>query len=287
MQKNSKKNLTSFLELPCIYSVSSVVMTPYWAEHWHVNRPIELIHVLKGKVKIQFSYRSYIQGNEGNTLIIPPSIKHKDYFDKDDTLILFYIHFGWQPIQEYLKILPPTRFAYFSKQISTPISKIFEEIKVLLASGGEIDSYIVQIKTLEILLSVLKTSLAKEKIKSMAEQNGKSRKDVILEEAFSFIQQNYKKPITMEDVANHLKISPFYLSHIFNQKSDLSFNTYLNNIRLEQALLLLKDPKVNISEVSYAVGYDDNHYFSRIFKKKFGVTPSQARMQMYRKQIAK
>jgi AraC-like DNA-binding protein len=281
MKKKDAEQFNLFFKLPCINSICPTVMSPYWAEHWHTNSTIELIHIIKGKVKVQLrSSHVFFEGSEGDTLLVPPATRHKDQFDMQDEIVLFYIQFLWKPVEEYLKMVPPRYFAYLSKHLWQPISQIFEHINSNLASGHEIDSFIVQLETLEILLLILRSSLHKKKNSQPSGFKRSSRKEMIFEQACKYIQENYKKQISLEDVALSLRISPFYLSHIFNQKSNFSFNGYLNNTRLDKALQLLKDNKVNISEVSYAVGYDDNHYFSRIFKKKFGITPSHARSQI-------
>ena len=85
---------------------------------------------------------------------------------------------------------------------------------------------------------------------------------------------------TMESLSAELKISPYYLSHLFKEYVGSSFTDYLTEYRLERAVELMKDPSLSLSQIGEKVGYADQNYFSRIFKKKRGVNARQFRKQM-------
>jgi two-component system response regulator YesN len=71
------------------------------------------------------------------------------------------------------------------------------------------------------------------------------------------------------------------LGSFFKRESGLSFSEYLNKVRIEKAKELLKDPKFNITEVAFEVGYEDSQYFCRIFKKSEGISPRQYQRTNY------
>lgn len=97
----------------------------------------------------------------------------------------------------------------------------------------------------------------------------------IVERARNYINEHYKDNITLEVLAGVVHMNQTYLSELFKQDTGESYIEYLTRIRLETARKLLTDPEIKVYEVGYMVGYDDPTYFSRIFKKKVGVTPSQ------------
>lgn len=99
----------------------------------------------------------------------------------------------------------------------------------------------------------------------------------MMERITTYIQEHYKESISLYDVATAFNFSYSYLSTYFNERSLLSFNEYLNKIRVHKAADLLKQNYTNISEVGYEVGFSDHSYFCKVFKKIMGVTPSAYR----------
>lgn len=102
----------------------------------------------------------------------------------------------------------------------------------------------------------------------------------VVERAMEYIRQNYKNDITLEDVANAIFISPYYLSHLFRDELGITFIEYLTKIRIEEASRLLLTTNMSIIRIAEEVGYSDSSYFSKVFKKLQNVTPSQYRQRM-------
>ena len=99
----------------------------------------------------------------------------------------------------------------------------------------------------------------------------------IIYKAISYIKNNYMNKLTLEDVASHVFLSPSYFSKIFKEEMKSNFNTYLNQIRIEVAKKLLADDTVVLVDISSRVGYEDQSYFSKVFKKMTGVSPGKFR----------
>lgn len=106
--------------------------------------------------------------------------------------------------------------------------------------------------------------------------SGVKHVDVIYK-AINYIKQNYMKKITLEEVASHVYLSPSYFSKIFKEEMKYSFNTYLNYVRIEMSKKLLLDDTLDLIEVSNMVGYEDQSYFSKVFKKFTGMSPGKYR----------
>lgn len=104
------------------------------------------------------------------------------------------------------------------------------------------------------------------------ENNMYSRK---ISEAIKYITANYNKDISVDSVANALYISSSYLMHIFKDNLGKTFNECLTEVRINAAKELLRDPKYKVYEVCDKVGYNDIKYFSQIFKRSTGMTPSE------------
>jgi two-component system response regulator YesN len=102
-----------------------------------------------------------------------------------------------------------------------------------------------------------------------------SRNRTIIVKAKNYINENYsQEDLSLNNVAGVVSVSPGYLSILFRKETDETFIEYLTKVRLEKARELLKTTPMKAYEVAYKVGYSDPHYFSLIFKKYTGMTPT-------------
>ena len=95
--------------------------------------------------------------------------------------------------------------------------------------------------------------------------------------AKKFIEENYMKQITLEDVSYAINLTPSYLSTLFKKEMGVTFTDYLTSCRIENAKRLLKETGLTIVELSSSVGYSDSRYFSKVFHKMIGIKPSAYR----------
>jgi two-component system, response regulator YesN len=101
--------------------------------------------------------------------------------------------------------------------------------------------------------------------------------NIILQQAMAYINKNYSSSLTLQELADETYVSTYYLSRMFTKELGKNFIDYLNEIRIDAAKKLLKDPQLKTYEVSEQVGIKDAHYFSKLFKKYAGVTPTDYR----------
>lgn len=94
-----------------------------------------------------------------------------------------------------------------------------------------------------------------------------------------YMHTNLKNEITREDIANHVYLNPDYLTRVFKKSTGLSIIEYLTDARIKKSIALLNDSNISISRVASEVGYDNLTYFSKLFKKAVGRTPSEFRRQ--------
>lgn len=93
--------------------------------------------------------------------------------------------------------------------------------------------------------------------------------------AKEYMEEYYNEELTLQRVADVVGISPGYLSTIFSQYLGTGFVDYLNQIRIEHACAYLKQQYFKTYEIAYKVGFQDEKYFTRVFKKIMGITPSE------------
>ncbi|UJW57069.1 response regulator [Bacillus sp. A116_S68] len=96
----------------------------------------------------------------------------------------------------------------------------------------------------------------------------------LLLQAKDYIDQHYDQVITLEEVANHIGISSYYLSRLFKDKFHVTFIEYVTSVRLQRAKGFLLDGSMSLKEIALNIGYKDPNYFSRVFKKETGLSPT-------------
>lgn len=106
------------------------------------------------------------------------------------------------------------------------------------------------------------------------EERNKRAKNIIFL-AVRYVKENYMKEITLEEVAKRVCVSPNYFSRMFKNEFNQNFIDYLTQVRVEAAKELIVNSGKNISDICWKVGYNDPNYFTKVFKKVVGLTPSE------------
>lgn len=92
-----------------------------------------------------------------------------------------------------------------------------------------------------------------------------------------YIERNLKRGISLEDVANHVNISTYYLSKIFKKEMGVNFITYVTDRKMDMAKEMLVNTDIPVLNIALDLAYNEANYFSKAFKKKTGLTPSEYR----------
>jgi AraC-like DNA-binding protein len=160
------------------------------------------------------------------------------------------------------------------------MKRLFDDIK--LDSGpGENDRQLVGARLMHILMLFYREQ-APEDYAANELSNTEQCRHRIVAAAKKYLDKNYHHPVRLEDVANDLGISPFYLSRIFSSQSDFSLFQYLTDIRMNEAKKLLRENRHIINDIASMVGFESLSYFSKVFKKHVGCAPSQYGKIQYR-----
>lgn len=105
----------------------------------------------------------------------------------------------------------------------------------------------------------------------------------VTERINQYLQENYMYDISMQDLAKQMNYSEAYFCSLFKQCFGKNFTPYLTEYRIEEAKKQLARPAFNIKEVGKAVGYGDSNYFAKVFKRITGQSPTEYRMETFRK----
>lgn len=112
----------------------------------------------------------------------------------------------------------------------------------------------------------------------LREKAASNRYGNVVDEVIHYIEENYaNEELSLNILASHVNFSPNHLSMVFSQQMGQTFTRYLTNYRMDKAKELLRCSSKKSSVISLEVGYKDPHYFSYLFKKTQGMTPTQYR----------
>ena len=100
-------------------------------------------------------------------------------------------------------------------------------------------------------------------------------KNRLVEIAMEYVQEHYYEKISLTDVAGKIGVTPGYLSTLFQKQLDQGFVDFLNGIRIARACAYLEQNYLKTYEIAYKVGFRDEKYFSKVFKKVKGCSPSE------------
>ncbi|GAB6930791.1 response regulator transcription factor [Paenibacillus sp. JCM 10914] len=122
------------------------------------------------------------------------------------------------------------------------------------------------------------TRMLKSSVIKVDSEQGSGQRAIDL--AKQYMQENYHKELSLDQISSMVYLNSVYFSQLFKQRIGVGFKEYLIHLRIDRALQLLKETDMKIAEISNVIGYDDVRHFSQIFRKKYGVTPSEYRAKI-------
>ncbi len=233
-------------------------------------------------------------------IINSDAIKQSEYTEQEDVDIndINLKHLDRAKIEEFLKVGNREEVIYFVEEFFKDLGSSAMKSR-MLRQYIVIDAYVCVLDFLESLqiqkqeiepLDIASGVLQNEetamsyivKIFSRAlelrEKRASNRYGDVVEEIKSYIEKNYAdEELSLNILASHVNFSPNHLSMIFSQQTGKTFIKYLTDYRMNKAKELLRCTGKKSSNISIEVGYKDPHYFSYLFKKTQGMTPTQYR----------
>lgn len=241
-----------------------------WHSTKHTHHFTELFYIVKGKGAFVLSDRE-IPVKENDLVIINPNIEHTEKSSEKDSLE--YIAFGLEgiffsiPEERQKKNIGIFTYQGNRSNVLFYLNKLVEEAK-----KEEIYYEFICHNLIELLIYKLRRE------KNISIENKKSERlnhSVALVK--HYINQNFRKPITLDELAEIAHINKFYLAHIFKKEVNISPIGYLNKVRIKEAQNLLETTDLNIGEIAFLNGFSSQSYFTQSFKRETGLTPSEYR----------
>jgi two-component system response regulator YesN len=95
--------------------------------------------------------------------------------------------------------------------------------------------------------------------------------------AYQYVDQNFDKQITLDEIAKSVNLSPAYFSVFFKKETGMNLMDYVSNVKINKAKEYLRNTNMNVKEIAYALSFQDARYFSKLFKSKVGIKPTEYR----------
>lgn len=273
-----------------VYKLEGVIS----GETYHSHEYMQVWYVDKGSVY------HWIDGKphhmlKGDIFVIPPYVVHKVTLGEQEDMRIIGCEFGVDFINsqfdDFKKYKDIYDFAYLHPLLGneggvkpkislTPEAQAGVETIMydMLSEYEDRDKYydfIIKADLIKLLAIIAREYKISRKAND-EEQTIERYRDNILD-AIEYIDENYSKKLMLEDVCKVSAMSQSYFCYIFKNLTGKTFTEYLSNLRIKRAMGLLSDTNMSVSEVCFAVGFNDVAYFCRIFKKDVGTSPGEYR----------
>ena len=224
-----------------------------------------ILYVSHGQIKAYYEGNTYIL-NKGDLILYMPGQKQMYEFCVADSPESYWIHFTGVGAEELLN-----RSNLYNGGIYHVGSSEFHRLFKAMVR----EYYLKKVNYIPVCESMLYRLVALIPRLSQHSIDEKEVKYKKIYEVMEYMHNNYSINSTVTDYAGMCGLSPDRFAHLFREVTDVSPHRYITNIRIERARYLLKNTNLNVCEIALSVGMSDPLYFSRIFKKYTGISPSE------------
>lgn len=259
----------------------------YYYKRWHEfemeshqHSAMEIMYVIDGKCQIEIDER-IVHMRKGQYIFIQSNVPHRLIIDKDHPCRMLNIEF----ILDSNKAIPymsmdrlfqthPSLKALFDLDERYFLLKDDEAVYVTLRHLVlELDH---QSASNQLLIDNLMIQLLLWIDRNRLEYNDQADNQHI-KKALTYIHEHYDTDLKIERLARITHLHPSYLHKIFRQSQGMTINQYITKVRLDKAKMLLVHTEIPVTEISNYVGVNTSQYFSNLFKKETGLSPSAYR----------
>lgn len=218
-----------------------------------------LLYTIDGKGVLNYGSKTY--EISANTCFLIDCKKYQSYYNNHaESWKYFFIHFNG------------LSFPRIYQRIISLSGPVFEGDESLLSLIKKPELFVKNPnKLLEIYNSEIISSIIAAIFRCAS--NETKSKTALIDKVISYLENNFEKPITVDDVAKAFYVNPFYLQHLFKKTISYSIYEYILKLRLEKSESLLVLDNCSISEIAEKVGFKSVNNFIRFFKSKTGITP--------------
>ena len=230
------------------------------------HAPLELTYVDKGALHSVADGRDILL-EQGDLVLYGPDQWHMQYADVD--MSPSYITITFDLAGGYPENLINRKFTI--PQSAVPfLQRMLRELDRMDDFSSDIVICMLQI----LLLELLREQVAPAGTK-LRTTNAVNSENEIIRRAQQYISEHVREKLTVPLVARHVDVSPSYLTALFRKNLQISPGEYVRRIKLQESKQMIREDNMNFTEIAAALQYSTVHHFSRQFKDKFGITPTE------------
>ncbi len=230
-----------------------------------------LIHyVLRGKGIYRAHRKTYPIGEGDAFLIVPGELIYYEA-DQDDPWVYTWIGFQGIKIRDYLSRTTLLEHPVFRYDRDDRIRICHD--KMYLASRFRTNTDMAMNSVLYEYLFLLAEKFPQTRI------SPEKRRNACVRETLEYMELHYENDISIQQIADRLYVSRTYLHRIFKETTGRSLKEHLIDIRMKRACRYLSQTDFPVSAIARSVGYEDPLYFSKLFRQKKGIPPTEYREQ--------
>ncbi len=254
-------------------------------DKYHNHDFLELAFVLSGAGRYHIEDAMY-EIREGDLLILNPGVKHQAMSGMDSEISTTEFFVGFSDIQvkgyepNYLPVPDGGYIIHTTGELRQKLFKICSAMEAENAVCRQGRYFMLKAYLMQMLLLVLREQCEPPSVLKGYSFESANKKYVV-EQIVNYFEDHYSEKISLDQIAENMYLSPFYISKIFKSETGEAPIRHLINIRLEKAKEILESGAGgSIQEVAASVGYEDAYHFSKLFKKHYGISPSQAKKRV-------
>ena len=230
------------------------------------HTPLELTYVDKGTLHSVADGKDILL-EQGGLVIYGPGQWHMQYADVDMSPSFITITFDLA--DEHPQELVNRKFTI--PQSAVPVlQRMLRELDRMDSFSADMVICLLQ----QLLLELLREQIAPAGTK-LRTTNAVNSENEIIRRAQQFISEHVREKLTVPLVARHVDVSPSYLTALFRKNLQISPGEYVRRIKLQESKQMIREDNMNFTEIAAALQYSTVHHFSRQFKDKFGITPTE------------
>jgi len=256
----------------------------WWRNYLHEHSFFEVCYVWQGRGLFRIKHKDYTV-REGMVFIAKPGEAHEIISSEDDPMGIYFWSYTLIPLDDQRRqsdvhrllqtFMAASKWGAAAPAMQPIINRLTTEIANRQAGyTGMIRALITQL--------LLETARAVTTVKTPPAVHVPAPRDdttLLVSDMLRYIQDNYARPLTLQDVAAQVHLSNRHTNRLFRRVMGISVHSYLTQFRLKVASQHLLNHELSVTETAYACGYRDVRYFITLFKQHMGATPAAFRKQ--------
>ncbi|WEK54705.1 MAG: AraC family transcriptional regulator [Candidatus Cohnella colombiensis] len=232
-----------------------------------------LIYCIGGEGTVTIDQKQPLRLTERTMVILPAGIPHCYGADLNDPWSIFWFHLSGDASAAFLHSLnlldnPMQLSAGDEEKFVTLFHQCYD---ILLTKPYSIPHHVHVSQTVRYLLSLLGLNPSRKQ---------EERQQQYIEQAIQYMREQLAQSLTLEELTTHTQVSKQHLNALFKLSTGFAPIDYYHRMKIQRAAQLLDLTELSIKEICHSLGFKDPYYFSRMFKKIIGVSPSRYRSQL-------